>query len=183
MPRSQAEAFSDSDWTSEAAATGPRRDQRPAAALVAGVAIGALVASLVWWFATVVRAPLHQPAPADAAPVAATAPPPAAPVAAARASEVASEAPAPASPVVAAAPAALPITPPAEPAATTAVPAPSQTTLADDAARRKERAWRKFYQPPSICSEDRRGEFLVECANHSIRARKEFEERYATGRL
>ena len=67
--------------------------------------------------------------------------------------------------------------------ANTALPAPPQTTLADDAARRKERAWRKFYQPPSICSEDRRGEFLVECANHSIRARKEFEERYATGRL
>ena len=90
---------------------------------------------------------------------------------------------APASPVVAAAPAALPVATAAEPAANTALPAPPQTTLADDAARRKERAWRKFYQPPSICSEDRRGEFLVECANHSIRARKEFEERYATGRL
>ena len=183
MPRSHAEAFSDSDWTSEGAAPEPRRDHRLAAVLMAGVAIGALGATLVWWLATVVHTPPQQPLPVVAAPVAATPAPSAASALAARASEVATESPAPTSPVIAAAPAALPTATITEPVAATASPAPPQAALADDAARRKERAWRKFYQPPSICTEDRRGEFLVECANHSIRARREFEERYATGRL
>jgi len=167
--------FSDSDWTVAAAANTERRDRRVALALTAGVAIGALAASLLWWLAITARAPRPLPAP-----LATTMPAPEpAPAAATTPAVPASEESSPATqPAAASAP--VPTVAGAESATSAAA---LQASLAEEAARRKERAWQKFYQRPTICTEDRRGEFLIECANHSIRARREFEERYANGRL
>lgn len=175
-------AFSDSDWTSEEPAAPERRDPRILVALAAGVAIGALGATLLWWLAGTATRPTHSTgAPEASVPTSAAVATPAATTAIApgpAASEPTSAPPvghsAPASAVGATATAAD---------APSSAPASEHAMLGDEAARRKESAWRKFYQPPSICSEDKRGDFMVECANHSIRARKEFEERYATGRL
>jgi hypothetical protein len=167
--------FSDSDWTVAAAATTERKDRRVALALTAGIAIGALAASLLWWLAITARAPRPQPAPmATTVPL----PEPAPVVAAVRAMPSSEEAGPSTQPDAASAPVAT-----AAHAASATSTAALQAPLAEEAARRKERAWQKFYQRPTICTEDRRGEFLVECANHSIRARREFEERYANGRL
>jgi len=48
---------------------------------------------------------------------------------------------------------------------------------------RKERAWAKQYKKPPQCEDPSAGDLLVECANHFIRARREFEQAYATGKL
>jgi hypothetical protein len=50
-------------------------------------------------------------------------------------------------------------------------------------AARKERAWAKFYKRPANCDNDLNQEQLVECANHHIRAKRQFEEAYAAGKL
>jgi Zn-dependent M32 family carboxypeptidase len=52
-----------------------------------------------------------------------------------------------------------------------------------EAARRKERAWQRFYQRPDFCADNPTAAQMVQCANQYIRARKEFEERYGAGRL
>ncbi len=52
-----------------------------------------------------------------------------------------------------------------------------------EAARRKERAWQRFYQRPDFCADNPTAAQMVQCANHHIRARREFEERYGAGRL
>jgi type IV secretory pathway VirB10-like protein len=52
-----------------------------------------------------------------------------------------------------------------------------------EAVRRKERAWERWYQRPAFCNENPTAAQMVHCANHHIRARKEFEERYMAGRL
>jgi type IV secretory pathway VirB10-like protein len=52
-----------------------------------------------------------------------------------------------------------------------------------ESARRKERAWQRFYQRPDFCADNPTAAQMVQCANQHIRARKEFEERYAAGRL
>jgi DNA-binding FadR family transcriptional regulator len=54
---------------------------------------------------------------------------------------------------------------------------------AQDAARRKQRAWERFYQAPAFCSDNPTPAQMVQCANHHIRARKEFEERFGAGKL
>jgi hypothetical protein len=54
---------------------------------------------------------------------------------------------------------------------------------AQDAARRKQRAWERYYQAPAFCSDNPTPAQMVQCANHHIRARKEFEERFGAGRL
>jgi hypothetical protein len=54
---------------------------------------------------------------------------------------------------------------------------------AQEAAKRKQRAWERFYQAPAFCSENPTPAQMVQCANHHIRARKEFEERYGGGKL
>jgi type IV secretory pathway VirB10-like protein len=84
----------------------------------------------------------------------------------------------------------------ASPAGTSAAPAwPASAASAPDAqplaaqqaaaeaARRKERTWQRFYQRPDFCADNPTAAQMVQCANHHIRARKEFEERYAAGRL
>jgi hypothetical protein len=52
-----------------------------------------------------------------------------------------------------------------------------------EAARRKERAWQRFYQRPDFCADNPTAALMVQCANQYIRARKQFEERYGAGRL
>jgi hypothetical protein len=59
----------------------------------------------------------------------------------------------------------------------------SAEQAAVESARRKERAWQRFYQRPDFCADNPTAALMVQCANHYIRARKEFEERYASGRL
>lgn len=59
----------------------------------------------------------------------------------------------------------------------------SAEQAAVEAARRKERAWQRFYQRPDFCADNPTAALMVQCANQYIRARKEFEERYASGRL
>jgi hypothetical protein len=59
----------------------------------------------------------------------------------------------------------------------------SAQQAATDNARRKERAWQRFYQRPDFCGDNPTAAQMVQCANHHIRARKEFEERYAAGKL
>jgi len=55
-----------------------------------------------------------------------------------------------------------------------------KAALAADEAR--ELAWKKFYTKPAHC-DAAVGPALVECGNQHIRARREFEQRYAKGRL
>jgi Zn-dependent M32 family carboxypeptidase len=57
------------------------------------------------------------------------------------------------------------------------------TQTAVEAARRKERAWQRFYQRPDFCADNPTAAQMVQCANQYIRARKEFEERYGAGKL
>ena len=59
----------------------------------------------------------------------------------------------------------------------------SAEQAAVEAERRKDRAWQRFYQRPDFCADNPTSAQMVQCANQHIRARKEFEERYAAGRL
>jgi hypothetical protein len=177
-------AFTDSDWDSAAdASAGPGRAwagwSARFAIFAAGVVVGGAGAS-AWW---VTR---------DSAAGVAMVQPPASAVSASRpAAEVATTQPPSSAASAASEPSPVPVaTAPAASAETAAKPAvagvpfalPSSAAL-DAAARRKEQAWRRYYQRPGICAEDRRGEFIVECANHSIRARRDFEALYAKGQL
>jgi len=54
---------------------------------------------------------------------------------------------------------------------------------AQHAAERKERAWALFYKKPAACDDSPPKASLVECANHFIRAKREFEQIYAAGKL
>ena len=54
---------------------------------------------------------------------------------------------------------------------------------AAEAAARKERAWAKFYKKPAQCEGNPNNDTMVECANHFIRAKRQFDEAYAAGRL
>lgn len=53
---------------------------------------------------------------------------------------------------------------------------------ARQAAERKDRAWAMFYVKPPACDDNPTKATMVECANHFIRARREFEVLYATGK-
>ncbi len=52
-----------------------------------------------------------------------------------------------------------------------------------EAAARKERAWTKFYKQPPQCDGNPTDAAMTECANHYIRAKRQFEEAYAAGKL
>lgn len=54
---------------------------------------------------------------------------------------------------------------------------------AAEAAARKERAWTKFYKKPPQCDGNPNSETMTECANHYIRAKRQFEEAYSAGKL
>jgi hypothetical protein len=49
---------------------------------------------------------------------------------------------------------------------------------AQQAAERRDRAWARFYQKPAYCDDNPSKANMVECANHYIRARREFEALY-----
>ena len=55
--------------------------------------------------------------------------------------------------------------------------------FAVEAVRRKERLWERWYQRPAFCADNPTAAQMVQCANHHIRARKEFEERFVAGKL
>ena len=50
------------------------------------------------------------------------------------------------------------------------------------AAERMDRAWARIYQKPAYCDENPTRAIMVECANHYIRARREFEANYGSGK-
>jgi len=52
---------------------------------------------------------------------------------------------------------------------------------AQQAAERKDRAWALYYTKPAACDSNPTRATMVECANHFIRARRQFEELYAAG--
>jgi hypothetical protein len=58
----------------------------------------------------------------------------------------------------------------------------AKRTAIEEAARR-ERAWAKFYKRPPNCDNNPNQETMVECANHHIRAKRQFDEAYAAGKL
>jgi hypothetical protein len=171
----------DQDWTDEAEAEQSAGASRGGAAslgvpivtAVLGLLVGVLGTSLWWTWSTSSReaaATASIPAPA---PKLATAPPPAASAVLVQPT-----------PVVAAAPrdsdeaGATPALPAAGPAASAA-----PTLSAEEVARRRERAWARFYKRPSTCEGNPTGDQLVECGNHYIRMRREFDERWRSGSL
>lgn len=172
-------SFSDSDWTSEAAASAAatgRRDSTWVWTLVLGVVIGAASATLVFLMLerlsqreapkAVATAPVTAAAPARPPPPAAVieaAPPAAGPAE----TPAASAAAGPAEPVPAVAP-----------VATAEASRPSAEEL-----RRKERAWAAYYKRPASCEGNPTTDQLIECANHFIRSKREFDERWKAGTL
>jgi hypothetical protein len=162
--------FSDSDWTREPAHARRAQAQRRTAMLASLTALGC-VALAVGWFG--VEQMLDANKTSAVAPAAASTPIVTTPTI-----------PTPASPADAAA-SAVP-----DAAALATLEAEMRQRARDavqqaaiDAARRKERAWERWYQRPGFCNENPTSAQMVECANHHIRARKLFEERYAAGRL
>jgi hypothetical protein len=64
------------------------------------------------------------------------------------------------------------------PVATTEASRPSAEEL-----RRKERAWAAYYKRPASCEGNPTTDQLIECANHFIRSKREFDERWKAGTL
>lgn len=46
----------------------------------------------------------------------------------------------------------------------------------------KDQAWNRYYRKPASC-QNADGQAFVECANHHIRAKRQFEELWAAGKL
>lgn len=49
--------------------------------------------------------------------------------------------------------------------------------------RQKSAAWSQFYKEPSYCSNWQTDQQMVECQNHKLRTRSEFEQKWAAGEL
>jgi type IV secretory pathway VirB10-like protein len=175
-------SFNDSDWTLEAEEARARRHPPMAArvagawGLAAGIVIGAAAATLVLYASG--RLDRAAPSSLDARPgpmvskAAPSPPPPPQPEQHAAVPPRADE-PMPATPEPTRAEPAMPAPPTASPA-----PKPSNEEL-----RRKERAWARWYQRPTICDGNPTTDQLIECANHFIRSKREFEERWRAGML
>lgn len=150
----------------------------PLVAAALGLAMGAVGASM-WW------AQQQPPTPAEARPVAKVVSAPAA--AAPPAAPAVQITPALTAPVVAppeATAAAAPAPRTEEAVVTLAPPAAGPPALsAEEVARRKERAWARFYKRPAACDGNPSADQLIECGNHFIRAKREFDERWRTGTL
>ena len=52
---------------------------------------------------------------------------------------------------------------------------------AQRALERKERAWAAYYKKPAPCDDNPSKDAMIECANHYIRAKRQFEQDYAGG--
>jgi hypothetical protein len=176
-------SFNDSDWTSEAEGSPPPQrapltaTQAGAIGLAGGVAIGALATVLVFFAlqqqtsgvttaASVasIPAPARPAMPQAAAPKVEAVPQPAASTDVAKA-VVPDAGPRIADPI-----------PMAEPPAA----GPPKLSPAEVAAR-KERAWARYYKRPPFCEGNPTADQLIECGNHFIRSKREFEERWRTG--
>ncbi|HET9820694.1 MAG TPA: hypothetical protein VFQ16_02595 [Burkholderiaceae bacterium] len=149
--------YDDSDWTvaAEQPAAGSPARWSPLS-LLAGVALGAAAASGVWW--ALAGPPGGRPAEAAAPRTAASA-------------------------VSAAAAAASSVAPATALAETVPAAAPSASGALVDADERKARAWARYYQRPAFCEGNPSTEQLVECANHFIRSKRQFDAEWAAGRL
>lgn len=166
-------SFSDSDWTSDAAAAAAtRRDGALAWALALGIVIGAAGATVVLYAVDRLPGRASQSPPSPNAPAVTAALPTPPPVLIDRQPPAAGHRePAPASAgiddsVVASGPSPTPS------------PRPSEDEL-----RRKERAWARFYQRPASCEGNPSTDQLIECANHFIRSKREFDARWKAGTL
>jgi hypothetical protein len=164
-------SFHDSDWTAQAEASSGLQPHRTGPFMVGaiGLALGIAIGATATLWAVQARPPGARPiaAPASAAASITSAPP----AASAAVAAPASSAPVPqglaAEPLL------------ADPPAAGVSPALS----AAEVARRKERAWDRFYRRPAVCDGNPSAEQLVECGNHFIRSRREFEDRWRTGNL
>ena len=161
--------FDDQDWDLEAPSPRPRNDPSAVWKVAAGIAVGILIgAALVWtvdpraaWPETTAVINSPEPLRLPAEPTAAGEP------------TVQPE------PTLAAAPAAESV--PASLTSRTAGP-PGADDKAALAADRKERAWARFYKKPAACEETPPKASMVECANHFIRAKREFEQLFEAGK-
>ena len=149
--------FDDQDWVLESLADHERRDSSTAWKMAAMLAIGILLGAL----SIIVLLAYRTPAAVATAPAALPASEPVARL--------------------------LP-SPPVGGTANAAIQDdPRRATQSSSAERardeRKERAWAKLYKKPPQCDDPSAGEPFVECANHFIRARREFEQAYAAGKL
>lgn len=54
---------------------------------------------------------------------------------------------------------------------------------AAEAQRRHDNAWQNYYQPPKGCDVWRSDTHMVECVNHKMRAKAEFERKWAAGEI
>jgi cytoskeletal protein RodZ len=50
------------------------------------------------------------------------------------------------------------------------------------AAERKARDWARFYKKPPQCDDNPNRDVMIECANHYIRAKRQFDEAYGAGK-
>jgi hypothetical protein len=48
---------------------------------------------------------------------------------------------------------------------------------------RRERAWARYYRKPPHCDDSPTADAMIDCANHYIRSRRQFDEAYAAGKL
>ncbi len=180
-------SFSDSDWTRDP----PRRQRLPASQrrvvmLATAIAVSCVTLALaVYGIERLLDTSARRDAQEPIGEAAEHAPPGAgvtAPSEAASAAASAPTAPAPSSAASAAsASEALPLA--ALEAEMRERARETAQQAAVEAAKRKERAWQRYYQRPEFCADNPTAAQMVQCANHHIRARKEFEERYTAGRL
>ncbi|WP_430317845.1 hypothetical protein [Pseudomonas nitroreducens] len=66
-------------------------------------------------------------------------------------------------------------------------PAPRQVDqvmkAAAESQRQHDAAWDKFYQAPRGCDNWKTDQQMVECQNHKLRAKRDFEQQWAAGKL
>ncbi|MCP1651560.1 hypothetical protein [Pseudomonas nitroreducens] len=54
---------------------------------------------------------------------------------------------------------------------------------AAESQRQHDAAWGKLYQAPRGCDNWKTDQQMVECQNHKLRAKREFEQKWAAGEL
>ena len=161
--------FDDQDWDLEERASRPATDSAGVWKVAAGVAVGIVIGGALVWALD------RHPAGRDDTPVAMTTATAMSTVAAIDVNPAAAEA------TVSESPQAVVLAPAAAPRAAETGAAQALRS-AQQAAERKERAWSLSYKKPAACEESPPKASLVECANHFIRAKREFEQLYAVSK-